>query len=61
VIFLAVMRCSDAVGVRGTIVELGGSLVPVVPPAPVSAPSVEHGSLLYEIELIVSTFQCLKK
>jgi len=30
VIFLAVMRRSDTVGVRGKIVELGGSEVPVV-------------------------------
>jgi hypothetical protein len=30
VIFLPVMRRGDTVGVRGKIVELGGSLVPVV-------------------------------
>jgi hypothetical protein len=30
VIFLAVARCGDTVGVRGKVMELGGSLVPVV-------------------------------
>jgi hypothetical protein len=46
VIFLAVMRRSDTVGVRGKIVELSGSLVPVVSASPAS---VVHVSLLCEI------------
>ncbi|MGH9681076.1 MAG: hypothetical protein ACRD4Y_14105 [Candidatus Acidiferrales bacterium] len=36
VIFLILMRRSDTVGVRGKIVELGGSLVPVVSASPAS-------------------------
>jgi hypothetical protein len=45
VIFFAVMRCRDTVGVRCKIVELGGSLVPVVLSSPAS---VAHESLLCE-------------
>jgi hypothetical protein len=30
VVFLFVVRCSDTVSVRGKIMELGGSLVPIV-------------------------------
>jgi hypothetical protein len=48
VIFLAVMRSSDTVGVRGKVVELGSSLVPIVSASPAS---VAHQSLLYEIKL----------
>jgi hypothetical protein len=44
VIFMAVMRRSDTVGVRGKIVELGGPLVPVVSASPAS---VAHELLLY--------------
>jgi len=54
VIFLAVMGCSDTVGVRGKIVELCRSIVPVVPAQPAmiaSVASVAHKSLLYEIQL----------
>jgi hypothetical protein len=54
VIFMAVMRRSDTVGVRGEIVKLGGSLVPVVSAQPAmvaSISSVAHESLLYEIKL----------
>ena len=54
VIFLSVTRCGDAVGVRGKIMELGGSLVPVVSAKPAMvAPvaSVAHESLLFEIKL----------
>ena len=50
VIFLAVMRRSDTVSVRGKIVELGGSEVPVVSALPAmvaSVASVAHESLLY--------------
>jgi hypothetical protein len=39
-ILLIVMRCSDTVGVRGKIMELGGSLVPVIPAAPAPIASV---------------------
>ena len=48
VIFLAVMRRSDTVGVRGKIVEFGSSLVPVVSASPAL---VAHESLLYEVKL----------
>jgi hypothetical protein len=54
VIFLAVMRRSDTVGVRGEIVQLGGSLIPVVSAHPAmvaSIASVAHESLLHEIKL----------
>ena len=53
-ILLAVTHCGDAVGVRGKIVELGGSLVPIVsawPAVIASIAAVAHGSLLYEIKL----------
>ncbi len=53
-IFVAVTRCSDTVSVRGKIVELGSSLVPIVSAYPFVIPSiasVAHGSLLYEIKL----------
>jgi len=43
VIFLAVMRRCDTVGVRGKIVELSGSFVPVVSASPAV---VAHNSLL---------------
>jgi hypothetical protein len=52
VIFLAVMRGSNAVGVRGEVVVLGGSLVPVVSALPAmisSIASVAHERLLNEI------------
>jgi predicted fused transcriptional regulator/phosphomethylpyrimidine kinase len=58
VIFLAVMRRSDTVGVRGKIVELGGSEVPVVSAEPgvvSSIASVAHEPLLYEIKLDCTT------
>jgi hypothetical protein len=48
------MRRSDTVGVRGKIMELGGSLVPVASAYPgVVTPvtSVAHASLLYGIKL----------
>jgi hypothetical protein len=47
VIFLTVMCRSDTVGVRGKIVELGGSLVPVVSALPAS---IAHESLLHKIK-----------
>jgi hypothetical protein len=49
VIFLFVMLGGDAVGVRGKIVKLGGSLVPVVSAAPSSGGCFSHASLLYRI------------
>lgn len=52
-IFLAVVRCGDAVSMRSKIVELGGSLVPVVSALPVviaSVTSVAHESLLHGIK-----------
>jgi hypothetical protein len=58
VIFLAVTRRSDAVGVRGEIVELCRSIVPVVPAQPAmiaSVASVAHKSLLHELHLNSNT------
>ena len=40
VILFAVMRCSDTVGMRRKIVELGGSLMPVVSAYPAMIASV---------------------
>src|SRR4029077_2670143 len=48
---LNLMRHSDTVSVRGEIVKLDGSLVPVVSAYPAMVPSVGHESLLYEIKL----------
>jgi hypothetical protein len=42
VILLIVMRRSDTVGMRGKIVELGGSLVPIVPASPASVGCFAH-------------------
>jgi hypothetical protein len=53
VIFLAMMRRGDAVRVRGEIMKLGGSAVPVVSAQPsviASIASVTHELLLYEIK-----------
>jgi hypothetical protein len=52
VISLAVMGRSDAVGVRGKIVELGGSLVPIASALPAL---VAHVTLLYEMKLDYTT------
>jgi hypothetical protein len=49
VILLAVAHCSDTVGMRSKIVELGSSLVPIVSALPAiaaSVASVAHRSLL---------------
>ena len=43
VIFFAVMSCGDTVSMRGKIMELGGSLVPIISSLPAS---VAHESLL---------------
>jgi hypothetical protein len=51
VVLLAMARCSNAVSMRRKIVVLGGSLVPVSPPPPHSAASVEHVSLLNKTAL----------
>ena len=47
VVFLIEMRRGDTVGVRGKIVEFGGSLVPIVPPSPASVGCFAHVWLLY--------------
>jgi len=53
IIALAVMRRGDTVGVRGKIVELRGSLVPVTSALPTSV--AQHKSLLYQIKLNCTT------
>ena len=47
---MAVTHGGDTVGVRGKIVKLGGSLVPIVSAQPAMVASVAHNSLLHEIE-----------
>jgi hypothetical protein len=46
VIFLFVMLRGDTVRVRGKIVKLGGSMVPVIPAPPASGGCFAHGLLL---------------
>jgi hypothetical protein len=55
VVSLFVMLRGDAMGVRGKIVELGGSLVPVVPALPPSGVCFAHELLLYKLMVNSST------